>query len=185
MSNATHFSEGTPGAVKIALEHARTHGTMVRLMLGDPKTGVVWHEENDIAGFIGRSAGTQKILLLVEALIDDRGFGGKRIIGADGGPEISTANILRIIDCETGRDLYRHPKYRVPEIKIVPYALPEWAKTDAQKKQCANLKYMVEDGGAAFHTYEEAQTYVALIQGVKTHMPLRTVSEWRKEVEAE
>jgi len=38
--------------------------------------------------------------------------------GADGGMAILTNRLLRIVAWDSGRDLYRHPAFRVPELSI-------------------------------------------------------------------
>lgn len=175
--NGTCYHEKTPVEVRRALEKARTHGLMVRLMLGDPETGEVWLEENDVVGFIGRSTGTQKVPLMVEALLR----GPTEIVSTHGGPQLLDHCILRIINCSTGHDLYRHPKLQLPQLTLFPYKMPQRKMTTQERKSYEKLKWETDDGGAAFATFEEGLEYVAFMQGVKTHMPLRTVEQARKE----
>ncbi|WP_404302427.1 hypothetical protein [Alicycliphilus denitrificans] len=102
----TYFDPGTdPKAVR-ALEKCRRDGCKVRLVQGDTATGRCWLDERDVVGRIGRSGGMMKVPLLIEA-------------GADGGGTAILANcLLRLIDWESGRDLYRHPVYRTPDLTI-------------------------------------------------------------------
>jgi hypothetical protein len=72
----------------------------IRLFYGDPKTGHVWDEENDVTGFIGRSTGREPILLLLATA------------HSTGGGAILMDNVLRIL--VDGREVYRHPKYKEP-----------------------------------------------------------------------
>lgn len=174
--NGTHYSEKTPPAVRRALEKARTHGLLVRLLLGDPETSRVWLEENDVVGFIGRSTGTMKVPLLVEALLDSAG----QIVHDDGGPRLLDAYILCIIDCKTGHDLYRNPKITLPILELTPFK-PEREMSEQERKECESPEWQTDDGGAAFKSYREGLEYIAFVQGVKTHMPLRTVEQARKE----
>jgi len=102
---ATWFDPDTPVAVKRVLERARNDETKVRIFLGDPDTGRSWLEENDTIGRIGRSTGIFKVPLLIEE-------------GECGGDAILTANVIRIMDVDTGKDLYRHKKWHTPEMQI-------------------------------------------------------------------
>ena len=77
----------------------------VRLIPGDRKTGEPWLEEHDVVGKIGRSTGTLKVPLLIEA-------------GADGGGAILTACLLAIIEWNSGEFLYQHPAYHAPDLLI-------------------------------------------------------------------
>lgn len=101
----TYFDPGTDPKAARALETCRRDGRMVRLILGDTGTGRCWLDEHDVVGRIGRSTGTLKVPLLIEP-------------GADGGVAVLTSCLLRLIDWKSGRDLYRHAAYRVPELTI-------------------------------------------------------------------
>lgn len=78
---------------------------ILRLFYGDPETGRDWMEEADVIGEVGRSTGAHKIPLLIEP-------------GEDGGPGILTKNVVRLMGAESGKELYRHPKYHLPEMEI-------------------------------------------------------------------
>jgi hypothetical protein len=106
LSKQTYFAPGTDPKVAKVLERCRKTGATVRVFSGDPKTGTDWLEEFDVVGTIGRSRGSQKIPLLLAA-------------GESYGAAILTACIVRMVDWETGRDMYRHPLYQVPEFELV------------------------------------------------------------------
>jgi len=105
LTQQTYFDPGTDPKAARALEICRRDGRKVRLVLGDTATGQSWLEEHDVVGRIGRSTGTLKVPLLIEP-------------GADGGVAILTNRLLRLINWESGKDLYRHPAYRTPDLSI-------------------------------------------------------------------
>lgn len=105
LTRQTYFDPGTDPKAVGALESCRRDGRKVRLVLGDTATGRCWLDEHDVVGRIGRSAGTLKVPLLIEP-------------GEDGGTAILTNCLLRLIDWGSGRDLYRHPAYRMPGLAI-------------------------------------------------------------------
>lgn len=105
LTRQTYFDPGTDPKVARALETCRRDGRKVRLVQGDTASGRSWLDEHDVVGRIGRSTGMMKVPLLIEA-------------GADGGVAILTNCLLRLIDWESGRDLFRHSAYRVPDLTI-------------------------------------------------------------------
>jgi len=105
LSQNTYFDPGTDAKAARALERCRRDNAKVRLVLGDTGTGRCWLDEYDVVGCIGRSTGTLKVPLLIEP-------------GAEYGAAILTACLLRIIDWNSGRDLYRHPAVRTPDLSI-------------------------------------------------------------------
>ncbi|TXI26042.1 MAG: hypothetical protein E6Q64_08990 [Ottowia sp.] len=105
LTQQTYFDPGTDPKAANALESCRRDRRKVRLVLGDTATGRSWLEEHDVVGRIGRSIGTMKVPLLVEP-------------DEDGGTAILTSCLLRLIAWDSGRDLYRHPAYRVPRLAI-------------------------------------------------------------------
>jgi len=102
--SGTYYQDTTQAAVINALERARTTHTRIRLFLGDTKTGRDWLEEWDVTGYVGRTMGPIKAPILL------------RNSRSTGGGIISTDCILRLI--VDGREVYRHPKYRLPIIEI-------------------------------------------------------------------
>lgn len=101
-SKRTWFTPGTDPKVMKLLEQFRGDGQLIRIFLGDPKTGRDWCEENDVVGRVGRSTGSQKVPLL---LCDGESWGGA----------ILTECVLRIMDAQD-RELYRHPLYQEPKL---------------------------------------------------------------------
>lgn len=83
------------------LERIRNKGWRIRLWYGDPADGVVWAEENDMCGYVGRSTGREPCYILIH---------NKR---SSGGGAILTDNIVRIDRTSDGRILYKHPTFDV------------------------------------------------------------------------
>lgn len=104
-SRKTYFDPGTDPKAARVLERCRNEGTKVRLILGATTTGRAWLDEHDVIGRIGRSTGVLKVPLLIEP-------------GADGGTGILTARLLAIVEWKTGRFLYRHHTFCVPDLLI-------------------------------------------------------------------
>ncbi|WP_018234230.1 hypothetical protein [Thioalkalivibrio thiocyanodenitrificans] len=145
----TWFNPDTPKKVRAILEKARKNGTRLRLFFGDAQTGRDWLSEHDVLGRIGRSMGTLKIPLLIE---EEGGIGGGGILDS---------NVIRIIDVETGRELYRHRGYHQPEFLIT-------------KAACGELPVSVKADGethARFETMGQAAHWVAFMTG-EIHEPL-------------
>lgn len=105
LTQQTYFDPGTDAKAARVLETCRRDGRKLRLMLGDTATGRCWLDEYDVVGRIGRSSGPLKVPLLIEP-------------GADGGVAILTSRLLRIVEWNTSRDLYRHPAFHVPALSI-------------------------------------------------------------------
>jgi len=93
-----------PKAAK-TLEHCRDTDIKVRLIFGDTVTGQSWLDEYDVVGRIARSTGPLKTPLLIKQ-------------NAIGGMAITTACLLAIIEWESGNFLFRHPKFRAPDLLI-------------------------------------------------------------------
>jgi hypothetical protein len=142
-SRQTYFDPGTPDKVARLLERYRTNGKLLRLFLGNPQTGRDWGEESDVVGYIGRSGGTCEVPLLLPP-------------SDCGGPAISTASVIRLMDVETSTELYRAPTYETPELSLHP---------------CSDVKgYLWEarrDGklAARFSDLHEAAEWCAFIRG--------------------
>lgn len=170
----TTYHKDTPQALQRVLNKAREHITLVRLIYGETTTGKPWLEENDVVGFIGRSTGTVQVPLIIEALIDNMG----EISKADGGPQLLDHCILRVIDCHTGRDLYRHAKYQLPKLDMRESVAPEYRKVPWEVRLIEGAERVTQ---ARFPTEERALEYIAFVQGIKSHMPLRSYQEWLAE----
>ncbi|MCL1960605.1 MAG: hypothetical protein FWG56_02225 [Desulfovibrionaceae bacterium] len=105
LSRQTYFAPATDPKAARVLERCRRDGAKVRLILGDTATGQGWLDEYDVVGLIGRSTGPLKEPLLIEP-------------GASHGGAILTACLLAIIEWASGKFLFRHPKYRAPDLLI-------------------------------------------------------------------
>lgn len=101
--NGTWYDHRTDPRVVEILERYRMDrgflgsGARLRLEYGDPDTGRSWGDFE--AGYIGRSTGTQRILLVVH---------NTRCIG---GPAILTHCIVRITECRGNHLVWQHPRY--------------------------------------------------------------------------
>ncbi|ABD72009.1 conserved hypothetical protein (plasmid) [Rhodoferax ferrireducens T118] len=175
-SKKTWFIPGTASRVKTILEDARkdaycnaNRASILRLFFGDTETGRDSCEENDTVGFIGRSTGTMKVPLLIEPLRSDRGD----LSSADGGGQILTNCILRIIEVNTGIELYRHPKYQLPAFTVhvneAAQAYPIEVGREGQTQ-------------ARFPGHDEAGEYMAFLQGYRAVRPFRSVTEYNREM---
>jgi hypothetical protein len=154
------------------LEELRDTETVVRIIVGDPETGQSWHEEYDVVGYVRRTVGTLKCPMLVEPL--DAGEGHVRSAGS--GSIIGAERILRIIDCDTMRDLYRADSYKSPRLTLGV------ASPTAQK---AGYQHAVldETGGeiACFKHEDGAYEHIAFLRGDKPRRAYRTVAEFRSD----
>jgi hypothetical protein len=112
-SRHTFFEIGTRQEVADVLKkYMQKNNEMLRIMVGDPETGVDSCSEFEVVGFIGRSGGSMKVPLIIEP-------------GEDGGGPIQTSRVLRILRARDGKELYRHPKYQVPNITVTPHISQE------------------------------------------------------------
>lgn len=102
--NDTWYEEATPAAVRKVLEAYRKTGGRIRVFYGDQATGRDWLEEFETVGSVSRSTGTLKVPLLV--------------VPGQGGASLLPSSIVRMQDPVTGRELYRHPAYHVPEMDL-------------------------------------------------------------------
>ena len=143
LSKQTYFDPGTDPKVASVLERYRKTGLRIRVFTGDTKTGADWLEEFDVVGTVGRSSGSQKVPLLLAA-------------GESYGMAILTACVVRLVDWETGRELYRHPLYQAPEFDLL---------TGAHRE----LPFEVLHKGtvrARFSTKPAAMAYIAFMSGL-------------------
>lgn len=109
----------------------------VRLFLGDAKTGKCWNEENDVCGYIGRSAGKIKIPLLINN------------VNSMGGGAILTHCIVAIYTT-SGRCLYKHGK--------LDFGL--WETSGELFEDYTQAVYCDKLLQARFKTYKQADNYV-------------------------
>ncbi|WP_425953117.1 hypothetical protein [Ralstonia pseudosolanacearum] len=103
----TWFNMETPMRVREILENARLRKFRIRIFYGDVETGRDWLSEYDVVGRVGRSGGILKVPLMIATS------------SSTGGPAILDSRILRIIDCESKLELYRHPLYQAPVFEAV------------------------------------------------------------------
>ncbi len=138
----TWFNLDTPIAVRRLLETYRKNGKLIRIFYGDVTTGEDWLEENDVVGKVDRSSGTFKIPILLQG-------------GESWGVSILDNSIVKLMDVEDRRILWKHSKYQSPQIDILA-------------KRCGANKYVVNlDGGphASFSSYAKAAQWVAFMAG--------------------
>ncbi len=143
----TWFSPNTPLAVQSVLEKARKHDTVIRVYLGDTDSGRCWNEENDVIGTVGRSTGLMKCPLLIAK-------------GDSGGGAILTNCIVKIQDAETGKTLYQHANFQLPEMTIANV-------TDAMLLNKGYTNEVLFDGKtqANFKNVGKAAAYIAFMSG--------------------
>ena len=103
------FKQGTDVRIQELLTGYLLSGKPVRIFLGDTDTGRDWLETCDIVGTIGRSTGPLHVPLLVPK-------------NKHYGCAVLTHCIVKLIDVETGKPVYQHPKYHYPTLQIKPDA---------------------------------------------------------------
>lgn len=159
----TWFDPDTPAKVRRILEQYRKGGGELRVFYGDPETGRSWMDENDVLGTVGRSCGIFKVPLLIEK-------------GERGGPAMLDGCIVRLMDAETGKELYRHPEFSVPEMEIrsTEGIMASWHSKKPPKLLTemgythgvwARSKAGAFENVANFKSYGKACQYVAFITG--------------------
>jgi hypothetical protein len=144
----TWFSYGTPKKVRSLLEEYRRSEAQIRIFYGDQSTGRDWNEENDVIGRIGRSTGVMQIPLLITG-------------EEHGGPGLLDDCIVRMIDVQSKKDIYRHPSYHQGKMEIVTATCEGYTHAvNVDKSTVANFKTL----GSAAH-------YVAFISGESMDLP--------------
>lgn len=148
---STWFDGRTPKKVQQVLEQYRKSGDRLRVFYGDETTGRDWMEEFDTVGTVGRSTGPMKVPLLIAD-------------GEGGGPALLTQCIVRMLDAETGKELYRHRKYHLPEIELCP------APADMQERGYTHSTRVLSKEGkfethANFTSQGKAAHWVAFMHG--------------------
>ncbi len=146
--SGTYYRQGAPREVVSAIEAAMKKPKRVRIFNGDDETGRDWLEENDVSGFVGRSMGVRPCALLVPA-------------GSNGGLPIDGTNIVRLL--VDGQEVYRHPKYVTPKIRI---------ENEGAYPECPIAAHVegVEVHGlvnpfARFKTVKQAERWAAFMRG--------------------
>lgn len=141
----TLFDPETPDELKRILEQCRTSRTQVRVFYGDRQTGRSWLDEYDMVGHVGRSCGPIKTLLLVPR-------------GDSGGPAMLTHCVVRLMNAKTGKDLWRHPSFHVPDLAI----------TENDLDAAPGLPAVVVSEGsvmARFASKRSAQNWISFMNG--------------------
>ena len=169
-SKKTYFPAGTPSKVANVLEDLRDTDTVVRIIQGDPQTGISWLDEFDVVGYVRRTNGTMKCPMLVEPLDDGDGY----VRSSGSGHIIGTQRVLRIIDCDTLRDLYRAPSYKAPRLTM---------GESEQQTAAAGYPLSVRDEQgkviASFENEDGAYEHIAFLRGDKPRRAYRTQAEYR------
>lgn len=142
----TLFDPDTPLQVQRILEQYRHSDASLRLFYGDAQTGRDWMEEHDVRGFIGRSSGPIHTPLLLARKT------------SSGGPAILTACIVRILDTRSHRELYRHPQYQAPNLRIERNLAPQGRPY---------VVYRDDEVHAAFATEAKALAWVEFMRGLR------------------
>lgn len=128
--SGVYYHDTTPPEVIQHIERALANGSKVRLFYGDRETGKNWMEENDVCGRIGSSMGPKKIPLIIRS---ERSHGGPGIL-----PDCIVCLFIN------GREVYRHPEFKFPEIRIAHegvYPKSPWAAyVDGEKNPSARFK---------------------------------------------
>ena len=101
----TWYHSETPEKVRRVLEKARKDGAVLRIFIGDRKTGKDWCDEHDVIGRIGRSTGLLKAPLLLAH-------------GEFAGGIMLDSCILKIQSVPDGKVLYQDELYQEPNLKI-------------------------------------------------------------------
>lgn len=149
----TWFSPNTPEPVQNLLERLRADDTPVRLFYGDPETGIDDLQEWDTIGTIGRTGGLMRSPILVPK-------------NECGGGIIFTNRLLKVVSLTTGRVLYLHERYRLPELAI--------NESDSPEKARKAYRFAVSANGttaARFKTHAKACNWLAFISGEHNQAP--------------
>lgn len=136
------FHEQTSKKVRAAIKKAYENEWVVKIYQGDPDTGVVWHEENDRIGQIGRSTGEIQIPLLVP-------------IGERGGGSLMDDRIVGIKIIDTGEWVYIHPTLKLPDVSIIPSDMREYKYNTVINSEIYGRHYTLGD---AYKTREMLST---------------------------
>lgn len=153
----TWFDPDTPKKARTLLEQYRKSRAKVRVFYGDTKTGRDWMEEYDMVGHIGRSGGSMKIPLLISE-------------GEHGGLGLLDSCIVRMIDVETRKEVYCHPRYHLPEMEIRPLDGDLAAKGYTYGVWATNKDGAMENH-ANFRSYGLAAQWVAFMSGFCMEQP--------------
>lgn len=148
--SATWFDGTTPPEVQRVLETARRTGATLRLFTGDSETGRDWMGEYDAIGRVSRSMGPMRVPILVGT-------------GEYGGGAILTNCLVRILDVTSGRELYRHKTYHLPEMRIIDG--DECFKSEGYTHSVVTMKNGEEEVIARFASQGKAANWIAFMCG--------------------
>lgn len=152
----TQYHPATANGVRRTLEVLRGTDTLVRIVYGDRTTGLVWMEENDVVGYIGRSTGTQPVPLLVAP---------QEI----GGPQLLDHCILGIQTVPEGTWLYKAKNIKWPELCVTATSQPGYRAEVIEDPHATPV--------ARFKTWGEAHAWAAFMQGAIPCLPQHFVKE--------
>jgi len=144
----TWFKKDTRDAVKKVIDRLIHTGETVRVFYGDSETGKSSMNEFDMIGTVGRSSGVLKVPLL---LSQSDGFGDP----------MQDDRIIRIIRVGDHKNLYKHPGFHVPEMKIVEGEHPKFKVSVVVEGQVA----------ARFKSLGKACKWVAFMTGETLEQP--------------
>ncbi len=148
-AGAMFFTEDTPFDVIDVLKRAKYQGFRIRIHYGNRETGRSDLSEFEIMGTIGSSMGPLKVPLLIQ-----RSY-------SMGGGAISTGRIVRI-QSMSGKDLYRHPTFYVPDMRVVKRLEP------LQQRRYGPLTHEVwvdEEARGAFACEIRAKHWIEFMKG--------------------
>jgi len=107
------YNEKTSQKVIDALEHCRKNNIRIKLYYGDIETGMDWHEENGVIGYIRLSRGFDARFPIL--VYNARSMGGGVIIDHC---------IIRITTSSGKKELYKAANYQQPIVEIVESSQP-------------------------------------------------------------
>lgn len=136
-------SNAVPMKLRRVLRDLVMSNDVVRIMCGDPATGTVWMEENDVIGRIGLSTGPMRVPILVPE--------GDRY-----GAPLLCENILMVKDWKTSTVLFGRP-FKVPVLDV-----------RVESTLIAGTRHVVHHAGqpqASFESAMQAYAYMAFMTG--------------------
>lgn len=140
--SVTWFHPDTPIEVRRILERYRKSGKPLRLFYGDKETGRDWLEESDVVGTVARSCGVLKVPILLAK-------------GESWGVSILDHCIVKLVDVESRKELWAHPKYQPPAMEIV-------AERQGRYTHAVYVDGVIH---ARFTSYAKAAQWVAFMAG--------------------
>lgn len=139
----TWFHLNTPVEVRRILERYRKSGNPIRIFYGETETGRDWLEENDVVGIVARSSGIFKVPILLKSR------------EAPGGGAILDHCIVKLMDVESRKALWAHPKYQAPAMQMAAEGQGSYT----------HAVYISGELHARFPSYGKAAQWVAFMAG--------------------